>query len=33
MKSKLRRIGYFVASLGLFLLFTYLCFTWGNVQG
>lgn len=33
MKSKLRRIGNILAGLAIFLLFTYICFTWGHVQG
>ena len=32
MKSKLRRFGKVLAAFFLFLLVTYVCFTWGNLQ-
>lgn len=33
MKAKLRRVGYVFGALLLFLLLSYVCFTWGSVQG
>ena len=33
MKSNLRRLAYVLGALVLFLLVTYVIFTWGNVQG
>ena len=33
MKSKLLRLAYVLGAFVLFLLITYVCFTWGSLQG
>ena len=32
MKAKLRRVGYVLGALAFLVAFSYVCFTWGNVQ-
>lgn len=32
MRSKLRRLAYVLGAMALFLLITYVCFTWGSLQ-